>query len=173
MVPIVFGADSINIHECAGFRVKISKFLVNTISRRRKVRLVSYLGGRSPIVSRWSLLFLVSISLIFMSGRGLEINLSNADILRTKCPIHFQLGFVTSLGNGTRSHAMELSYLIDILEWAGLRSKTSQFLVNMLSGRGEVRLVSYLGGRLPLVSRWSLLFLVLISIIFPSGRGLE
>ena len=124
MVPIVFGADSINIHECAGFRVKISKFLVNTISRRRKVRLVSYLGGRSPIVSRWSLLFLVSISLIFMSGRGLEINLSNADILRTKCPIHFQLALVTSLGSGKSSHTMTSSYLNNSHEWAGLRCKS-------------------------------------------------
>ena len=71
------GKRNLCSHANVCLSVCVWHFLVNTISGRRNVRLVSYLGGRSLIVSRWSLLFLVLISIIFMSERGFEPKSSN------------------------------------------------------------------------------------------------
>ena len=46
--------------------------LATTFSQGFEVGSVSYLSRVFATLSRWSLLFLVPISLIFMGGRGLE-----------------------------------------------------------------------------------------------------
>ena len=121
-------------------------------------------------VAQVAMLWRYHTSLIFMSGRGLEANPSNANISRTICTIHFQLSLVTSLGSGTSSHAMGLSYLIIIHEWAGLRSKV--FKCQYFQERMSHSLSTCFVG-CPIISTWSALFLVLILMLFMSGQGLE
>ena len=46
---------------------------------------------------------LVPISLIFMSGRGLEPNHSNVDMSATECPILFKFVLMTSVESGVHT----------------------------------------------------------------------
>ena len=54
------------------------------------------------MISTLSLLFLVPISLIFMSGQGLEAISSNVHNSAIKRPILFKLVVMTSVGGGVR-----------------------------------------------------------------------
>ena len=134
---------------------------------------LSYLGGRWPIMSRWSLLFLVQISLIFMSGRGLEVISPNVRSSSTVSPILFKPDLMTWIESGV--HVLVVHYCISLIihrlkEHSHFYQK---WFVTTVSQKPNGRWLSYLGGRWPIMSRWSLLFLVRISLIFISGWGLE
>ena len=87
--------------------------LVNTLSQKSNGRWLSYLGGRWPIMSRRSLLFLVRMSLIFMRGRGLEVISSNVRNSSTVSPILFKLDLMTWIEGGV--HVLVVRYCISLI----------------------------------------------------------
>ena len=93
---------------------------MDTLSQQRWVRSFSYLGGRWPIMSTRSLLFLVPISLIFMSGRGLEAISSNVDISATERPISVKFVLMTSVEGGVHVWVVHLSISLNIHNLKGL-----------------------------------------------------
>ena len=92
---------------------------MDTLSQQRWVRSLSYLDGRWPIMSTRSLLFLVPISLIFMSGRGLEAISSNVRNSATVSPISLKLGLVALAGSGEHVQGNDILHLINIHEGWG------------------------------------------------------
>ena len=74
-----------------------------------------------------SILFLVQISIIFMSGRGLEAISSNVNISATECPIPFKFVSMTSVGG---VHVLVVHYCIslNLHKGAGLKVISSQIV---------------------------------------------
>ena len=68
---------SVIIHKLKGLTAILSKIVCNHCTSTTQCPCSSYMGDRWPIMSRQSLMFLVPMSLIFMSGWGLEVTSIN------------------------------------------------------------------------------------------------
>ena len=147
MTSVDSGVHVLMVHYCFSLiihRLKehshFIKWFVTTVSQKPNNRWPSYLGGRWPIMS---ILFLVLISIIFMSGRGLEVISSNVRYSSIVSLILLKLDLMTSVEGEV--HVLVVHHCISLIIHR-LKEHTVIYSKKILKNNG--RWLSYLGGTL-------------------------